>query len=202
MSPRPDVSEERRTQIIEAAARVLVREGYRKTTMPDVAREAGLSVGGIYWYFKGKEELVHAILSQCFQNDLAELDRLLNADAPAAQRLKTAVEEYADRFMAQVWINPLGIAFYGEASHDSRVRGYIQDYLARYRQALVTLIEQGIQRGEFRPVNPADTANAILGLEEGLALILNADANNVRWREAFLGGMDLILAGLTQMEQK
>lgn len=41
---RPDVSDERRPQIIDAAVRVFTRTGYRKATMPDVAREAGLSI--------------------------------------------------------------------------------------------------------------------------------------------------------------
>jgi hypothetical protein len=59
------------------------------------------------------------------------------------------------------------------------------------------LIEQGIQRGEFRPVDPVDTANAFLGLEEGLALLIVADPEGVNWKKTFQTGVQLLLAGLT-----
>lgn len=198
MPPRPDVSDERRPQIIEAAIRVFTRTGYRKATMPEIAREAGLSVGGIYWYFKGKEDLVIAILRQCFQSDQTALESLLNADLPAGQKARAFAQNYIENFNAYAWFNGISAEFYGESAHDPIVREHIQEYLSHYRQALVTLIEQGVQRGEFRPVNPYDAANAILGLEEGLAVLLVADPGNVRWKEAFETGIGLILAGLEQ----
>jgi len=195
--PRPDVSEERRPQIIAAARQVFIRKGYRKTTMPDVAREAGLSVGGVYWYFKSKDEIVAAILDQCFQDDLEALKILLDSAASASARVRSFVVRYAETYSNYEWLNPIGIQFYAEAIHDPTVRLFIQKYLAHYRQALVTLIEQGIQRGEFRPVAPVDTANALLGLEEGLALLIVADPEGVDWKKSFQTGVEILLAGLT-----
>lgn len=200
MPPRPDVSDERRPQIIEAAIRVFSRKGYRKAAMPEIAREAGLSVGGVYWYFKGKEDLVIAILRQCFQSDQAALDALLNADLPAGAKARAFAQNYVENFTAYSWFNGISTEFYGEAAHDPLVRQHIQEYLSHYRLALVTLIEQGIRRGEFRPVNPQDAANAILGLEEGLAILLVADPGNLRWKESFQMGIELILAGLEQKQ--
>lgn len=196
--PRPDVSEERRPQIIEAATRVFMRKGYRKTTMPAVAREAGLSVGGVYWYFKSREEIVLAILGQCFQNDLEALNGLLNSAAPATDRVRTSLANYIENFETYAWLNPIGVEFYGEATHDPQVRSFIRDYLGHYRQALVTLLEQGIQRGEFKPIDPTATANAFLGLEEGLTLLLVVDPHNLDWKQAFQTGVELLLAGLTR----
>ena len=193
---RPDVSDERRPQIVEAAMRVFARKGYRKATVPDVAREAGLSVGGVYWYFKSKEEIVEAILAHLFQNDLKTLAILLNQDAPAAVRLQLFIENYLQLYKQLAWLNPVGIQFYAEAAHDLQVRGFIQQYLSHYRQALVTLVEQGIQRGEFRSINPIDAANVLLGLEEGIVLLTVADAQGVNWETTFRTGMELLLAGL------
>src|SRR5215813_4130325 len=53
---------ERRDQILNAAAAVIIRLGYDKTTMGDIAEEAGTSRGTVYLYFKGKEELFEALL--------------------------------------------------------------------------------------------------------------------------------------------
>jgi AcrR family transcriptional regulator len=194
--PRPDVSEERRPQIIEAAIRVFTRKGFRKATMPDIAREAGLSVGGVYWYYKGKDEIVSAILQRAFDEDFGALAELLSADAPAADRLLSFVAGYADSFDQWLWMNPIGAEFYGEAAHDEKVRAVILRYLDRYRQALAALIGQGIQRGEFHAVDPSVAATALLGLEEGLGLLLAVDAQGTRWRESFLLGCELLIAGL------
>ena len=55
-------NDERQEQILTAAAAVIVRLGYDKTTMSDIAVEAGVSRGTVYLYFKGKEELFEALV--------------------------------------------------------------------------------------------------------------------------------------------
>ena len=57
MSPKPDVSAERKQQIFEAAVACFGRKGYHLTTMDDIAAECGLSKGSLYWYFDSKKEL-------------------------------------------------------------------------------------------------------------------------------------------------
>src|SRR5512133_2521277 len=54
--------DERQQQILDAAADVIIRLGYNKATMSDIAEEAGASRGTIYLYFKGKEELFEALV--------------------------------------------------------------------------------------------------------------------------------------------
>jgi AcrR family transcriptional regulator len=198
---RPDVSDERRPQIVDAAIRVFIRKGYRKATMPEIAAEAGLSVGGVYWYFKGKDEIVAAILDRTFDEDLGALTVLLAASAPTAERLRAFVDFYAGSFEDWQWMNTIGAEFYGEAVHDAKVQEVIVRYLGRYRHALAALIAQGIRAGEFRPVDPMDTANVFLGIEEGLSMLLAVDAPRTRWRESFLLGCELIIAGLKVPDQ-
>ena len=57
----PD-SDKTQDQILAAAAKVIIRLGYDKTTMSDIADEAGLSRRTIYLYFKGKDELFEELL--------------------------------------------------------------------------------------------------------------------------------------------
>lgn len=61
----PRVSQEhrdaRRQQILDAARRCFIRNGFHATTMQDVFRESGLSAGAVYGYFKSKKELIAAI---------------------------------------------------------------------------------------------------------------------------------------------
>jgi TetR/AcrR family acrAB operon transcriptional repressor len=55
-------NDERQQQILDAASTVIIRLGYDKTTMNDIAEEAGASRRTVYLYFKGKEELFEALL--------------------------------------------------------------------------------------------------------------------------------------------
>ncbi len=56
----------RRRQILEAAARCFARSGFHATSMQDILREAELSAGAVYRYFRSKEELIAAIADEAF----------------------------------------------------------------------------------------------------------------------------------------
>jgi AcrR family transcriptional regulator len=64
---RPAVSEadksRRRDEIMAAAKEVFARKGFHATTIADIAKEAGLAYGSIYWYFDSKDDLFHALMA-------------------------------------------------------------------------------------------------------------------------------------------
>ena len=62
MARTPKIVEDRREQIIDAAMRVFAQKGFTKATNKDVAREAGITPGLIYYYFESKEALLMAIV--------------------------------------------------------------------------------------------------------------------------------------------
>src|SRR5262245_26790594 len=57
-------ADRRRAQILAAASRVFARQGFHRTTVRQVAREAGIADGTIYLYFDSKQELLLALLGQ------------------------------------------------------------------------------------------------------------------------------------------
>src|SRR5258708_2762533 len=58
----PDERQQREERILDAATRLLMRWGYRKTTIDDVAREAGVGKGTIYLHWKDKNQLFSAAI--------------------------------------------------------------------------------------------------------------------------------------------
>ena len=85
--PRPNVSGERKPQILKAAMKVFNRRGIAATRMEDIAREADLSVGGVYWYYKGKDDVILAIMDELINTDVAALTSLLAAPGTLRERL-------------------------------------------------------------------------------------------------------------------
>jgi TetR/AcrR family transcriptional regulator, transcriptional repressor of aconitase len=91
----PSVSQEhldaRRRQILDAARRCFVRNGFHATSMQDVLAEANLSAGAVYRYFRGKDEIIAAIAGEA----LAEMIR---GEVPRLRdRLARVVRVYQDR---------------------------------------------------------------------------------------------------------
>jgi AcrR family transcriptional regulator len=92
---RAQASQKRR-RLTAAAARVLHEQGVERTTLADIAREADVPVGNVYYYFKTKDELVRAALSE-HSAHLDELtERLEQLDDPR-DRLKALVEAWVDQ---------------------------------------------------------------------------------------------------------
>jgi AcrR family transcriptional regulator len=54
---------QRRDEIMAAAKKVFARKGFHDTTIADIAKQAGLAYGSIYWYFDSKDELFHALMA-------------------------------------------------------------------------------------------------------------------------------------------
>jgi len=59
----------------EAALRVFARKGFRSATMAEIGREAGVSTGNIYRYYRSKDELYHAVITDQFAGELLEMMR-------------------------------------------------------------------------------------------------------------------------------
>jgi len=86
---KPD--EQRKQQIRAAATRCFVRRGFAATRLLDIAREAGLSKGGVYFHYRAKEALFHDILEAQFTALQARWDTELDADQPADRALRSLV---------------------------------------------------------------------------------------------------------------
>ena len=81
----PDARQQREERILDAAAALLVRWGYRKTTIDDVAREAGVGKGTIYLHWRDKSELFRAAIWRASKHVSDDTQRRI-ADDPEGGR--------------------------------------------------------------------------------------------------------------------
>lgn len=70
---RPGSHSERKEKILEAADRLLRHEGYKRTTIADIAQEASISVGSVYLEFESKDAIVTALSARCFERVYAAM---------------------------------------------------------------------------------------------------------------------------------
>lgn len=90
---RRALQEERRAQILAAAARVFARKGFERATVGDVAAEAGVAAGSIYRYFRNKADLLVGIPRQVVLPAAQALHAVMAEDAPPEQVLTLAARQ-------------------------------------------------------------------------------------------------------------
>lgn len=199
MSPRQDVSEERRNQIMEAAINVFARQGFHEARMDDIAQEAGLSKGALYLYYKSKDAVITAILKFIFVQAMKRVHVFAVTDDGTTVREKL---ERLNGYLATEmrWmvatLRPIMFEFYALAARDKEVRLLLKDYFQEYRSALTTLIRRGIERGELRAVDAEAAAITHTALYEGLALLAVVDPQAMDWGRSSEVALGLFLDGL------
>ncbi len=192
----PDASELRRNQILDAAMPVFARLGFEHARMDDIVEASGLSKGALYWYFKSKEEIITGILRRLFTTDIEQLGGLLESEGTVSERLLLLTRFRVAGLKRLADLLPILVEFYAVTVREGRVREFISEYFGSFRELLVDLIQQGIDRGEFRPVSTVETAVTLSAIYEGLTIHWLINPKVVEWDIIGEGSVRLLLEGL------
>ncbi|MGW6781062.1 TetR/AcrR family transcriptional regulator [Streptomyces sp. NPDC054987] len=167
-TPRARAADKRR-RLTTAAARVLHEQGVERTTLADIARVADVPVGNVYYYFKTKDDLVRAALSEHSEH-LGELTRQFDELPDPADRLKALIEAWVgQRDIAARYGCPTGTL---AVELDKRADGALDvEAGAVIRQLLDWAGHQ------FRALglpDPDDLAVTLVSAYQGMSLLANA----------------------------
>lgn len=196
MSPRPDVSDERKHQILNAAEEVFTHKGIDDARMEDIADETGLSKGTLYLYFKSKDDLILAILDRIFQFEFRQLENLNTEDMSATDALWKLTELLIKDILRLLRLIPIVYEFLALAFRNKYVQQVLKKYVNRYLDILVPIIQRGIDSGEFRPVDAREVAIAAGAIMEGTLLLWVYDKSIVDPERHIRSGMKLLLEGV------
>lgn len=101
-APVPASTDAKAQRILAGAAKVFSEKGYHHASMRDIARETGISLAGMYYYFASKEEMLFSIQHFCFRSVLDGLqDRLADA-TDSHDRLRAFFQNHLSFFIANV----------------------------------------------------------------------------------------------------
>src|SRR5215471_6464491 len=123
MSPRPDVSEERKNQILEAAVAVFARVGFHESRMDDIASQAGLSKAALYLYYKSKDAIIAALLKHFFAQEFKRVQSFVEAhrEESAAEQLLLLTRQLAEALQWMTQVMPIAFEFYAIAGRNKEV---------------------------------------------------------------------------------
>jgi AcrR family transcriptional regulator len=155
----------KRAEILAAARRCFARDGFHQTAMPDIAREAGLSVGAPYRYFASKDELILELAGDAFT---AIFEPMVAAPEPAgigdlvADAIEASPGEELLRCAVQAWSELL----INDAVRERAVAGF-----ESVRLRLADVLRRGQDAGTVPlALDPGRGARVIMALLHGFLL--------------------------------
>jgi len=161
--------EQRRTEILEAARRVLLGRGLTGTRVGDVADALGVSTGLIHYHFASKDDLLVETLRFAADADIRRLEKSMASGADAVERLDRVLREYLPaRRDDPSWL--LWIDVWGSALREPGMREISEELDAAWVAVLERTIADGVQERRFRCDDAAGAAWRLACLMDGLGL--------------------------------
>lgn len=191
-----------RSRIVAAAARCFARKGFANASLDEVAAEAGLTKGAVYWHFAGKHDLFFALLdARCAEMDghmPAVVESAMSA-GQAARSPKLALTTLITGIVRRLGDDPdwprLFIEFFGQTRDPAVRQRFGQRYLESYAD-VAAMIRAGIPTGSVPKGDADDLAVFWIALIDGLMLawLVNPDSIDLEARIARL--IDILWDGL------
>lgn len=148
-----------RERIVLAALDLVAEHGYGGTTMPLVAGLAQVSTGLLYQYFPSKTDLFDEVFRRASQREIDACAAAAATESAAAERLAAVIRTFSHRALSRP---RLAWALLAEpvapVIDEDRLR-----FREPYRAIFATVIEDGIETGEFRVQSAHTSAAAIVG---------------------------------------
>jgi AcrR family transcriptional regulator len=158
---QPALGPQTRDLLLDAMERLLARYGYQKTTMDDVARDAGVGKGTIYLHFPSKEELVLSTIDRIVDRLLRRLEEIARLPQPADRRLR-------EMLLIRVLFRFDSVRDYPQGVNDllAALRpAYLarrQRYFAAEAEVLAAVLREGQAAGVFTCPDPLAAAHTLL----------------------------------------
>jgi AcrR family transcriptional regulator len=187
-----------RDAILNAAERLLAHYGYKKTTLDDISREAGIGKGTVYLHFPSKEEVALCTIDRIVERLLDRLRALAGSDAPVTERL-------SDMLLTRVLFRFDSVKDYSR-SLDELLGALRTAYLARRQryfdaeaEVLAAVLREGWESAVFTLDDAHATAHTLLLATNALlpsALSVRELGKRKDVQEKAARLIELLLAGL------
>ncbi|MBC7910019.1 MAG: TetR/AcrR family transcriptional regulator [Pyrinomonadaceae bacterium] len=150
--------------ILRTSARIFAEKGYHSTSMRDISRETKVSLSGLYYYCKSKEELLFLIQDNCFGCVLERLQQRLQETAEPISKLRLVIENHLSFFAANM-------AEMKVLSHEAEsLAGEMHEHVSGKKQQYTKLVRrilseaQAQQEGDAQKIDLTVATYALFGM--------------------------------------
>lgn len=187
----------RRAEIVEGAARLFDEYGYHQTTMDDIAAAVGVRKPTLYHYFRSKDEILFWIHEEVIDQIVDRHLRRLETHMPASQGLLEMIADILELMETRPGHSRVFFEHFRELPEEHQE--VVREKRRRYSEMMENLIQQGVDAGEFRDVNPRLTMLAVSGMCNWAYQWLRPK-DPMRSREVAYAFWDLVTRGVAPRE--
>ncbi len=198
---RAEHADEVRRRILEGGARAFARSGFNGTSVPDIAAQAGVSVGLLYRYFESKADLFRALCTSTMEAEMAAVERQLAGIRDPRQRMVAGVTFYLRELAGSAGAGLL-LGALAEAPSDAAVRAVMGQRRESIREYVRARLEDGVRAGEVASEVPvADFAEAVTLMLDGAIAAWAVSARELDLEGLVQAVVSLLAAGLRGVPQ-
>jgi TetR/AcrR family transcriptional regulator, cholesterol catabolism regulator len=154
-------AKKRKLDIVEISLELFAENGYRATSLEDVANRVGVSKAALYYYFSNKDEILRAVL----ERTVSRMDKILDIDdstLPAHDKLRQFIRQHVKighegMHLAKIYFDQADVI-------PSRMRNALRKKEKKIFALLRDILNQGIDEGNFSIDDVKTTSLAILGM--------------------------------------
>ena len=151
-------------ELLAAALELFVDRGFAATRLEDVARAAGVSKGTLYLYFENKQELFKAVVRDTIVQTIgqAETDAAAARDMPSDELLRQMLRTWWTKVGATKAAGLAKLMMAESGNFPELALFYNEEVIERGSALLTRILERGVARGEFRPLDPVMMTNVLV----------------------------------------
>ena len=187
---------QRKAQILDAALAVIVQKGYENSRMDDIVASSKMSKGAIYWYYKSKKEIYLSLVNHWVHNYSAVLNHIVDTDRSASDQLRSLFQYFTVQYEKDPVVFKALLEFWSMAGRDPEFNDKLQKVYSEFVNLISTIIQQGMDNGEFKNLDVDITAMSIMVNIEGIMWFTLFKLKNTSAREYIQTISDFILSGL------
>src|SRR3954471_6684392 len=160
----PVKHEQKRGEILGAAIRCFIRDGFRGASTTDICAEAGISPGHLYHYFPSKEAIIETMIDMSLVRAAGRFEKILTAP-DVIEALLADIEETSLRFRPAQALNLDGLA---EAARNPQFAKIIERHTDAFRRMWGDFLRRAQSQGQIDPgLDPDATANILIAIIDG-----------------------------------
>jgi len=199
---------QRRRLIVGAARELFFDKGYRQTTIEMITDRAGVSTGTFYLYFKNKRQIYMTLYADGIDifRDMAE--QAVSWPGMAAMAKVSAIAHAYYRFYTEhtAYFDILAFIHMHEAElkEPAEMSSMLDEKAIELLKMIEAVIEEGIQNGEFAPMDTWKATNALWGMMDGLVMLAerkNVMVMGVSLEDLFKQAIEIIFHGIVKKDE-
>ncbi|MCD4812215.1 TetR/AcrR family transcriptional regulator [bacterium] len=164
--------EMQKQKIIFAAVKVFGSNGYHRSTITQIAQAADMGRGTLYWYFKSKEELFKAIISQIHTDWVEQLEAEVGKSGTLHEKLRSIIYNWLEKVVHHQELYNIFYSVIGETQGDfaEEMHAAVGSLYKSTICILEKLFNQTVQAKLMRPADTHRLARLLVGFIDGMIM--------------------------------